>query len=175
MASQIAVKQGVGLSVEEPHLTIPSTSSGETLTFACNVDGIKHLPIAFVSFLSVLNRIQWWRFWVESWCPNFSWMCARCAFISNTSLEGDNGLPSGVFVTFFYPTFSIRLQHGPRTCSISPSFWRVDDSQLCTNWVSPEQESRPCHVCSRAVGMDTGQLVSRTIRYWMVVRTRCRI
>ena len=89
------------------------------------------------------------------------WMGARFAFFSNASSEGNSGLTSGIFVTFFYPSFSTRLQHGPRTCSMSPSFWQANDSQLFTSWVSPEQESRPCHVCSRAVWMDTGRSVSR--------------
>jgi len=30
---------------------------------------------------------------------------------------------------------------------------QASDSQLLTSWVIPEQESRPCHVCPRAVGM----------------------
>jgi len=38
-----------------------------------------------------------------------------------------------------------------------------------------QQESRPCHVCPRAVGMVTGRTVSRTIRDWVVVRRRRRI
>jgi len=41
---------------------------------------------------------------------------------------------------------------------------QASDSQLLTSWVSPEQESWPCHDCSQGVGMDTGWSVSRTIR-----------
>jgi len=50
---------------------------------------------------------------------------------------------------------------------------QATDSQFLASWVSPEQVSRPCHVCPRAVGMVTGRSVSRTIRDWVVVR-RCR-
>jgi len=49
---------------------------------------------------------------------------------------------------------------------------QASDSQLLTRWVNSEQESRPCHVCARAVGMVTGRPVSRSIRDWMVVRRR---
>ena len=47
----------------------------------------------------------------------------------------------------------------------------ASDSQLLSSWVNPEQESRPCHVCPRAVGMVTGRSVSRTIREteWLCV------
>jgi len=37
------------------------------------------------------------------------------------------------------------------------------------------QESRPCHICSRAVGMVNGRSVSGAIRDRMVVRRRRRI
>ena len=40
------------------------------------------------------------------------------------------------------------------------------DSQFLTTLVNPEQESRPCHVCSRAVGIVTGRSLSRAIRDW---------
>ena len=50
---------------------------------------------------------------------------------------------------------------------------QASDSQLFTSWVSPEQESQPCHVCPWAVGMVTGRSVSRIIR--LVVRRRRRI
>jgi len=89
------------------------------------------------------------------------WMCARFAFFSNASLEGNSDQTYGIFVTFFYLSFSTRLQHEPRTCSMSPSFWLGNDSQLCTRCDSSEQESRPCHICSQAVWMDTGWSVSR--------------
>ena len=52
---------------------------------------------------------------------------------------------------------------------------QASDSQLLNTWFSPEQESRPCHVCLRAVGMDTGRPVSRTIRDWVAVHRRRRI
>jgi len=97
------------------------------------------------------------------------------AFFSNASLEGDSDLTSGVFVTFFYPSFSTRLQHGPWTFSMSPSFWQANHSQLCTSWVSPEQEPWPCHICPRPVGMVTGRIVSREIRDSVVVRRHRRI
>jgi len=58
------------------------------------------------------------------------WMCAHFAFFSNASLEGDSDLTSGVLVAFFYPSFSTRFQHGPWTCSVPPSFWQANDSQL---------------------------------------------
>jgi len=31
-------------------------------------------------------------------------------------------------------------------------------------WISPEEEARPCHVCSRVDGMDTSQPVSTAMR-----------
>jgi len=52
---------------------------------------------------------------------------------------------------------------------------QVSDSQLLTSWVNPEQESRPCHVCPRAVGMVTCRSDSRSIRDWMGVRRRLRL
>ena len=54
--------------------------------------------------------------------------------------------------------------------------WRqTNDSQIFISWFSPEQESHPCHVCPRAVGMVTGWSVSRTIKDCLVVRRHCRI
>ena len=52
---------------------------------------------------------------------------------------------------------------------------QASDSQLITSWVSPEQESRPCHVCPWAVGMVTGRSVSRPIRDWVVVHRHWHI
>ena len=52
---------------------------------------------------------------------------------------------------------------------------QASDSQLLTNWVNLEQESRPCHVCPRAFGMVTGRSVSRSIRDWVVVCRRRRL
>ena len=46
---------------------------------------------------------------------------------------------------------------------------QASDSQLLTSWVSPEQEAWPCYICPWVVGIDTGQLVFRAIRHWMVV------
>jgi len=52
---------------------------------------------------------------------------------------------------------------------------QASNYQLLTSWVNPEQESRPCHVCPRAVGMVTGRPVSRSLRDWVVVRRRRRL
>jgi len=41
---------------------------------------------------------------------------------------------------------------------------QVSDSQPLTSWVSPEHEAGPCHVCTRAIGMDTGRPVSWAVR-----------
>jgi len=41
---------------------------------------------------------------------------------------------------------------------------QASDPQLLTSWVSPEQESRPFHVCSRTDGMNTGRSLSKTTR-----------
>ena len=38
---------------------------------------------------------------------------------------------------------------------------QASDFQLLARWFSPDQEAGPCHVCSRAVGMDAGRSVSR--------------
>ena len=45
---------------------------------------------------------------------------------------------------------------------------QASDTQLLTSWVSPVQEARPFHVCSRAVGMVTDWPVSRGIEWWYV-------
>ena len=52
---------------------------------------------------------------------------------------------------------------------------QASNSQILTSWVNPEQESQPCHVSSRAVGMITGLSVSGAIRDWVVVHRRRRI
>ena len=146
-----------------------STSIGETLTFGCMGSSIT----SFVSFLTELDGIQCWRFWVESWFPNGS---LNLGSFRMPPLEDDSDLTSGsLFVTFFCPSYSTRLQHDPRTCPVLPSFWQANDSQLCTSWVSPEQESQPCHICPRPVGMVTGRTVSREIRDWVAVRRHRRI
>ena len=38
------------------------------------------------------------------------------------------------------------------------------DSQLFTSWISPGQEARPFHICSRKIEMDTGRSVSRAFQ-----------
>ena len=57
------------------------------------------------------------------------------------------------------------------TAQLQISLWCPTSHKL----VNSEQESRPCHVCPRAVGMVTGRSVSRTIRDWVVARRRRRI
>ena len=55
-----------------------------------------------------------------------------------------------------YQTVSLEEQ-GTRH-RLSGDHWRqASDSQLFTSWVNPEQEARPCRICSRAFGMDTGR------------------
>ena len=135
----MSIEQGV--SVEQPHVTISSTFGGETLTFGCSVTGIKHLHRSSRSYANATGSSAG----SSELRADFQmavWMCAYFAFFSNASLEGDSDLTFGVFVTFFYPSVSTRLQHGPRTCSMSPSYWLANDSQLCTSWVSPELLSR---------------------------------
>jgi len=53
----------------------------------------------------------------------------------------------------------------------------ASDSHRLTNWVTPEQEPRPCHICPRAVVIDTDRTISRAIREWVVVHdtVSCRI
>ena len=81
------------------HLTISSTSGGETLTFGCNVTGIKHLQRSSRSYpKSTGSSAGGSELRVDIQIS--VWMCARLAFFSNASLEGDSVLTSGVFVTF---------------------------------------------------------------------------
>ena len=124
-----------GVSVEQSRLTMYSTSGGETLTFVCVV-AWDQASTAFVSFLSELDGIQCRRF--EIWFANGCLNVHPLFVLFECSLEGDSDLTSGTFVSFFYPSFSIRHQHGPRACSMSPSFWQASDSHLCTSWVNSE-------------------------------------